>query len=76
MPHHTNQLRIDTNVLIRYFIGDDPENAEISKAIFEKAENQEVELLLCDTVFLESLFVLERHYKIKKDRYRCISLKV
>jgi len=57
---------IDTNVIIRYLVGDGADHAIKAKKIFQDASDQKVILIIPEIVFIEVVFVLNRHYKIAK----------
>lgn len=50
-------ITVDTNVVVRLLVEDDPEQTKISRAVFE-----ENDVLLLETVMLEVVWVLERSY--------------
>jgi len=49
---------IDTNIIIRFLIGDDEEQLQIATEIFKKVEDGEIEVEILDSVLMETLFVL------------------
>ncbi len=55
--------RIDTNIIIRFLVGDGGDHANKAKALFERAAAGEEILVLCDTIFIETVFVLQSYYK-------------
>ena len=57
---------IDTNIIIRFLVGDHEKHLQISTKIFTKIENAEIEAEILDTVLMESLFVLVKFYKLSK----------
>lgn len=58
---------IDTNVIIRFLVGDHKEHLEISTEIFKKIESGEYEVVILESVVMEVLFVLIKFYKLPKD---------
>ena len=60
--------RIDTNIIIRYLMGDGESQAEKAHNLFKRAAAGEKILILCDTVFLESVFVLQSYYKVPPEK--------
>ena len=56
---------IDTNILIRFLIGDDELQAKKVYAIFKKTELEKKELFVPLLVILEMLWVLESVYEIQ-----------
>jgi predicted nucleic acid-binding protein len=55
---------LDTNVLIRHLTGDPPDMAKRATAVL--AENEQ--LLLCDLVLAECVYVLESFYEVPRGR--------
>jgi len=57
---------IDTNILIRFLIGDDELQAKKVYMIFKKAESEKKELFVPLLVILEMVWVLESVYDIPR----------
>ncbi|MEA1969361.1 MAG: type II toxin-antitoxin system VapC family toxin [Thermodesulfobacteriota bacterium] len=57
---------IDTNILVRFLIGDDKLQAKKVYTIFKKAESEKKELFVPLLVILEMLWVLESVYEISR----------
>lgn len=57
---------IDTNILIRFLIGDDEQQAKKVYNIFKKAESEKDELFVPLLVILELIWVLESVYEIPR----------
>ena len=57
---------IDTNIIIRFLVGDHEEHLKIATEIFIKVENAEIEVEILDSVVMEALFVLIKFYKLPK----------
>ncbi|MEA3359670.1 MAG: type II toxin-antitoxin system VapC family toxin [Thermodesulfobacteriota bacterium] len=57
---------IDTNVLIRFLVGDDEQQAKKVYNVFKKAELDKKELFVPLLVMLELIWVLESVYEIPK----------
>lgn len=53
---------IDTNVFLRAIVGDQPSQAEQSRALLRRIAGGEVTGVLLPTVVLEIVFILEDHY--------------
>ncbi|RLA73537.1 MAG: PIN domain nuclease [Epsilonproteobacteria bacterium] len=58
---------IDTNVIIRFLVGDHKEHLEVATEIFKKVELGEYEVEILDSVIMEALFVLIKFYKLPQD---------
>ena len=57
---------VDTNILIRFLIGDDEQQAKTVYNIFKKAESEKNELFVPLLVVLELIWVLESVYQIPR----------
>jgi uncharacterized protein len=55
---------IDTNIILRYLIGDDPKKMRACYALFKAADNYELSLTTSESVIAEVVFVLssKKHY--------------
>ena len=58
---------IDTNILVRFLVGDDEIQAKKVYKIFKKAESDKKELFVPLLVVLELIWVLESVYEIKRE---------
>ena len=58
---------IDTNLIIRFLVGDHPEHLAIATEIFTKIEQGEYEVEILESVMMEVLFVLTKFYKLPKN---------
>lgn len=58
---------IDTNILIRFLVGDDPDQAQVVYNLFKKIELNKTELFVSLLVVLEFLWVLESVYQIERN---------
>ena len=58
---------VDTNILIRFLIGDDEKQAKQVYDIFKKAEAGHKELFVSLLVVLEFIWVLESAYEVSRD---------
>ncbi len=61
---------IDTNILVRFLVGDDSSQAEIVRKVFERAEKRGDAYFVCTTVVLELVWVLESVYDLSEDEIR------
>ncbi|MBZ0271249.1 type II toxin-antitoxin system VapC family toxin [bacterium] len=60
-------IGIDTNILTRYVLGDDPiQSPRVRKLLESELERGQV-FFVCDLVLCEFIWVLERTYKISKE---------
>jgi len=57
---------LDTNIIIRFLVGDHPEHLTKSIAIFEDIEKAKLQVEIIDGVLMEAFFVLTKFYKIPK----------
>jgi predicted nucleic acid-binding protein len=59
-------LLIDTNVLVRFFIGEPIKQASRVRALVEKADAEEVILVITPLIVAETIFTLESFYKMDR----------
>ena len=59
-------LLIDTNIIIRYLVGDHAEFLAIASALFEAVEIGETQIVVLDNVIMEAFFVLTKFYQLPK----------
>lgn len=57
---------IDANVILRFFLEDNEEKFQRSKAFFRKLEFGEDDALLTEIVFAEVIWVLQKVYSIPR----------
>lgn len=57
---------LDSNVLLRYLINDDPRQAGISEGIIEECRRSEEPLFITVLVLCETVWVLDRIYRQSK----------
>ena len=53
---------LDATVLLRFFMQDDPKHSRAATGLFQRAEQQEVELFLQDATVAEVTFVMAKVY--------------
>jgi predicted nucleic acid-binding protein len=61
---------LDTNVIIRFLTRDNPAQAEKARGLFEKVVAGKERLLVSDLAIAETVWVLEKVYKLKKPDIR------
>ena len=59
-------ILIDTNIIIRFLIGDHEEHLIESTRIFKEIESGKMEVEILDVVLMEVLFVLTKFYDLPK----------
>ena len=57
---------LDTNVILRYLLQDNPVQCDEADEAFQEAKNREVELVLCQAIIFEAFYVLVKYYEIEK----------
>lgn len=62
-----NLIILDTNIIVRFLIGDDEKNYQKSLSIFSDIEAERIHAILLESVFAEIVFVLEKVYRIERD---------
>jgi predicted nucleic-acid-binding protein len=58
---------IDTNVLVRFLVNDEPRQSKLARDLFHKAEVSRDRLYVSNIVLLETLWVLESAYDVDRD---------
>lgn len=58
---------VDTNILLRYLIGDDPPKAAKATALMESAEEGSEEIEIPPVIVAEMIWTLEKFYQIPRD---------
>jgi predicted nucleic-acid-binding protein len=58
---------LDTNVLVRFLVGDDAKQTEVVYRLFKQAEAEKQQLMVPLVVVLELLWVLESVYAITRE---------
>jgi len=61
---------IDTNVILRYFIGDDEEKALKATALMERLEDGEEVAEVKEVVLAESVWTLEKFYQVPREEIK------
>ncbi len=56
------RIFVDTNVFLRFLTGDDPEKAQRCRALFERAEQGQAEVLINVLVLAELAWTLRSYY--------------
>ncbi len=63
------ELYLDTNVLLRYLLGDIPDQFQEAKKIIETIEKGETKGFLSILVVNELIWILENYYSLKRNVY-------
>jgi len=61
---------IDTSVILRLLIKDDPPKAKACEKLLKNAKQQELDLYLLPVALLETVWVLEKLYKFERQTIR------
>lgn len=61
---------LDTNVLMRYFTNDDPVKAQAALTLMDRVERGDERVVATPLVIFEAVFLLQRSYRLPKDRVR------
>ncbi len=57
---------LDTNIIIRFLVGDHQEHLEKSIKIFKEIESAKLQVEILEGVLMETFFVLTKFYKLPK----------
>jgi len=63
------KILIDTNILVRFFIGDVKDQTEKARQVFVKIENNKLKGEISLLVINELIWILENYYNLKRDVY-------
>lgn len=66
MPRRTPGAFVDTNVLLRFLLGDDPTQSPKAAALFKRASEGKEVLAIEDGVLAETIWVLEKYVKVPR----------
>ena len=58
---------IDTNLVLRHVLGDDPKQAAAVKSVFDALRSGEKAALLLESVLAECVYVLLHYYEVPKE---------
>ena len=61
---------VDANILLRYFTNDDPQKAGYARYLLERVERREEKVATSALVVFETVFTLQRTYKVPKAQVR------
>jgi predicted nucleic-acid-binding protein len=59
-------MALDTNVLVRFLVEDDPEQTQRAKAFLQKSIETDAPCYVSDVVVCEIVWVLETSYKVRR----------
>ena len=61
-------IGVDTNVLLRFFLTDEPEQSAAARALFEEAQAQDRKIWINRIVLAEFLWLLTGRYRVAKSK--------
>lgn len=61
---------LDTNILVLHVVGNDPVQSPKATAYFRRIEQGEIEAHLIDTVIIETIYVLQRSFRVPRAEIR------
>jgi predicted nucleic acid-binding protein len=61
---------LDTNILLRHLLEDHSEHSPKATAFLARVEQGEQKARIADTVVFETVFTLQRHYHVPKEKIR------
>lgn len=68
MPPRSKASLVDTNVVLRYLLEDDPRQSPLAAAFFKKVEEASVHIEIEDGVLAETIWVLERGFRTPRSQ--------
>ena len=66
MPQRRRGALVDTNVLLRFLLGDDPSQSPKATALIKRASEGKEDLEIEDGVLAETVWVLEKHIRVPR----------
>jgi predicted nucleic-acid-binding protein len=60
-------IALDTNVLVRFLVVDDPDQSRRARRLIERATADDEQLFVSDLVLVETVWVLRRAYGLDKN---------
>ncbi|MDR4501158.1 MAG: type II toxin-antitoxin system VapC family toxin [Nitrospirales bacterium] len=66
MPQPKKPRLVDTNVLLRYLVGDEPRQTERATSLMERVEDGSEELDIPPVVVAEMIWTLEKFYEVPR----------
>jgi predicted nucleic acid-binding protein len=69
-----DHIFLDTNIILRFLTGDDPEKQAASRTLFERIEQKELTVYAPDSVIGDAVFVLasKSHYSKSREEIRAM----
>jgi predicted nucleic acid-binding protein len=61
---------LDTNIILRHLLGDHPQQSPRATALLQKVESGEVSVTTAESVLFETIFTMQRTYRVAKDDVR------
>lgn len=68
MPPRPKVALVDTNVVLRYLLADDPVQSPRAATLFQRVEEDIVRVELTEAMLTETLWVLEKSYHVPRTR--------
>lgn len=56
----------DTNVIVRYLLGETTDQAKIAVELFDQTISGQVKVIVIEAVFVETIFVLSKVYQVPR----------
>jgi uncharacterized protein len=67
---------LDTNILLRYFTRDDEQKAQRALDLLIRVERGEEKIITSSLVIFETVFTLQRFYKVPRQRIKDLTLSI
>ncbi len=67
---------LDTNILLRYFTGDDQQKAQRALDLLLRVERGEEKIITSSLVIFETIFTLQRFYQVPRQRIKELILPI
>lgn len=60
-------LAVDANVIIHFFLDDNPHLSPLAKKLFEQAESGNITIYIDEMIVAETVWVMRSYYKVDKE---------
>ena len=64
----SKHILCDTNIVVRYLLGEETPQGLKATELLDKAQAGQSKILIIESVFVETIFVLSKFYKVPRDK--------
>ena len=66
MKSKVKSILCDTNVIVRYLLGEDSKHGEIATSLMDDVQTGKTKIFVLEAVFIETIFVLSKFYQVPR----------